>query len=160
MEPLQVAIQGTVPVSGPIAISGTVPVSGTVAISGTVPVNGTVAVTHLDQQPNIQEKVSNTNVTTDLPAVGGTPLEIDVSSGVVKSVEIFVSNGSMAAPFYFTVAADAASGATRLASNATRSKIVQGYLRFETYGMADKIYIKAVGDAVVEGVSYWFNEVS
>ncbi len=61
--PLPVAVQGTVPVSGTVGISGTVPVSGTVGISGTpnVAVTNTPAVT-VSGTPNVA--VTNTPAVT------------------------------------------------------------------------------------------------
>lgn len=113
-----------------------------------------------DKQPKLDTEgkvytrpptIGTTQVTTDLPSSAGPPLEIDCSGKSVVKLYVYTD-------FYWTMAADLATGTTRLGSNTTRSKLPTGTLEITVHDTTNKVYIKSQGSALVEGVTYWFLE--
>lgn len=98
-------------------------------------------------------KLTTTQATIDLPVSSGTAAEIDVTGEMNAQITVYV-----AAEFYWSLADDATAAATRIASDATRMYLPSGLYSFPLIGVTQKLYIRAKGSAVTDGISYCITE--
>jgi len=100
-------------------------------------------------------RVTEYQKTLTLPGESDTPAEIDLNENPL-SIQIFIKFKD---DIYITLAEDAASGASRIASNSSRTLLEEGHAEIPIVGQKNKLYIKKVsGAAVAEGLTYWFTE--
>jgi len=100
-------------------------------------------------------KMTQINVTADLPSSASTPLKILTTGNLYAQICMYVSS-----PFFFTLADTDANGATRLGSDDTRCLMPAGLYTFPTAGeYTNSLYIKSSFAAVTDGVVYFIVEV-
>lgn len=103
----------------------------------------------------IVQKVSETPPKiVDLPISSGTAAKITLTDAMTASVTVYATSD-----FFWTIAKTDAIAASRITDDATRGKFPAGVFEFECSGNhEDNLYLISVGAAVVDGISYSYNE--